>query len=126
MGHHQSDCTKEPVCYKCKEKGHMAAECNFIKRKIQISGFGIPGQGFYSMEILDAQVKYCHTVGIVTVLEGNADKDKLNEKLRLVVDDKWNFQARRMTSNEFLVVSHIRVHWKYFLDLLALISLSTI
>jgi hypothetical protein len=59
-------------------------------------------------------------------LEGNADKDKLNEELRLVVDDKWNFQARRMTSNEFLVVSHIRVHWKYFLDLLALISLSTI
>jgi hypothetical protein len=104
----------------------MAAECNFIKRKIQLFGFGILGQGFYSMEIPDAQVKYCHTHGIVTVLEGNADEDKLNEELRLVVDDKWNFQARRMTSNEFWLFSQIRVHWKHFLDLLALISLSTI
>jgi len=26
LGHHQSDCTNELVCYKCKGKGHMAVD----------------------------------------------------------------------------------------------------
>lgn len=82
----------------------MAAECNLTKRNIQLFGFDILGQGFYSMEIPEAQVKYSQTTGIVHVLEGNVNEDKLNEELRLVVDDKWNFQARRMTDTEFLVV----------------------
>ena len=33
-GHHQSDCTNEPVCYKCKQKGHMAVDCVMTKGKI--------------------------------------------------------------------------------------------
>lgn len=91
MGHHQSDCTNEPVCYKCKEKGHMAVECSLTKRKIQLFGFGIPGQGFYSIEIPEPRVKYSLPTWIVHVLEGNADEEKLNEELKMVVDDKWNF-----------------------------------
>lgn len=26
-GHFQADCTNEPICYKCKAKGHMALDC---------------------------------------------------------------------------------------------------
>ena len=42
LGDHQSDCTMEPVCYKCKGKGHMAVDCEQTKRKINLFGFGIP------------------------------------------------------------------------------------
>jgi hypothetical protein len=34
----------------------MAAECS-EKHQIKLFGFGIPNSGFYSMEILDLQVK---------------------------------------------------------------------
>ena len=27
VGHHQLDCTNDPICYKCKQPGHMAVEC---------------------------------------------------------------------------------------------------
>uniref|UniRef100_K3ZNY4 CCHC-type domain-containing protein n=1 Tax=Setaria italica TaxID=4555 RepID=K3ZNY4_SETIT len=42
----------DPVCYKCKKSGRMAAECTSIHhRKLMMFGFGIPGQGFYSREV---------------------------------------------------------------------------
>lgn len=54
-GHHQSDCTKEPICYKCKQQGHMVVDCGKLdNQKIRLFGFGIPGQGFYSMDIPEA------------------------------------------------------------------------
>jgi hypothetical protein len=44
LGHHQSECTREPVCYKCKLKGHMVVDCKtFGAKKLQMYGFGIPG-----------------------------------------------------------------------------------
>jgi hypothetical protein len=44
IGHHQSECTKEPVCYNCKAKGHMADDCKSINlKKLQIFGFSILG-----------------------------------------------------------------------------------
>lgn len=102
-GHHQSDCTKELVCYKCKQRGHMAVDCG-TKGEIQMFGFGIPSKGFYSIQILETRVHQVQAAGVVIVLEGDADEDKINEELRLVVDDKWDFKPRRMSSNEFLVV----------------------
>jgi hypothetical protein len=32
-GHHQFECTREPVCYKCKLKGHMAVDCKTFGAK---------------------------------------------------------------------------------------------
>lgn len=104
LGHHQFECTKEQVCYKCREKGHMAADCAMTKRKIQPFGFGIPGQGFYSIDIPEPQVKYSQTTGVVQVLEGVADEEKINEELKLVINDKWDFQARKMFDNEYMVI----------------------
>lgn len=102
IGHHQSDCTKDPVCYKCKEKGYKAVDC--IQHKIQLFGFGIPWQGFYSLDIPEPQVKINQAIGVVVVQEGDADEERLNEELRLVVNEKWNFQARKIAGNKFLVV----------------------
>jgi hypothetical protein len=78
------------VCYKCKEIGHLAAECG-EKHKVKLFGFGIPNHGFYSMEIPEQQVKQCQAVGLVLIQEGEANEAKLNEELKLVVNDKWDF-----------------------------------
>lgn len=90
-GHHQLDCTKEPICYKCKGKGHMAVDCDQTRRKLHLFSFGIPSKGFYSIEIPTAQVKYNQSVGLVLVEDGEANEDKINAELRLVVNDNWDF-----------------------------------
>jgi len=38
------------------------------------------------------------------VQEGEADEEKLNEELRLVVNQKWDFQAKKFANQEYLVV----------------------
>jgi hypothetical protein len=67
-------------------------------------GFGIPRKWFYSIEITTAQVKYNQFVGLVMVEDGEANEDKINAELRLVVNDNWDFQAKKVTDNEFLVI----------------------
>jgi len=69
-GHHQSECENEPVCYKCKQKGHMAVDCR-INKKLKICGFGFPGQGFYNIDIPKTKVKMNQATGFINVLEGN-------------------------------------------------------
>lgn len=52
--HHQKYCENAPICYKCKEEGHMAAECaNFHSKvgELKMYGFAVQGQGFYSIKI---------------------------------------------------------------------------
>lgn len=67
----------------------MAVDCGKSdNQKICLFGFGIPGQGFYAMDIPEAQTKMNQVVGLLTVLEGLANEDKLNEELKLLVDEK--------------------------------------
>jgi len=82
----------------------MAVDCGMAKGKIQMFGFGIPSKGFYSIEIPETRVHQIQGAGVVIVLEGDADEDKINVELRLVVNDKWDFKPRKMTNNEFLVI----------------------
>ena len=57
MGHHQADFLNEPVC-KYKQDGHMAVDCKSSEsKKLEMFGFGIPGQGFYTLNFPEAKVK---------------------------------------------------------------------
>jgi hypothetical protein len=58
MGHHQRECSKNPIYYKCKKEGHMVVECvDFHAREsdLKMFGFAIPNQGFYKIKILGAE-----------------------------------------------------------------------
>jgi hypothetical protein len=71
MGHQQFECENEPVCYKCKQSGHMAVDCkNVSNKRLKMYGFGIPGQGFYSIDITEVEVKTYQATGLLTILEG--------------------------------------------------------
>lgn len=91
-GHHQSDCVKEPVCYKCKQKGHMAVDCNFNSKRLKMFRYGIPGQGFYAINIPEAKVK-----------EGEATEEKLDQELKHLAREDWDFRVKRVDLQEFLV-----------------------
>jgi len=105
FGHHQVDCTEEPVCYKCKEKGHMAVECKITEaRKLKMFGFGIPGQGFYALNFPEAKVKTHQATGMLTILDGEATEGKIDRELKNLVRENWDFKVKQIHFQEFLVV----------------------
>jgi len=104
-GHFQVDCTNEPVCYKCKEKGHMAVDCKSSEpKKIKMFGFGIPGQGFYSLNFPETKIKTHQSTGLLTILKGDATEEKVDRELKNLVREKWDFRVRQIHLNEYLVV----------------------
>lgn len=62
------------------------ADCKtFGSKKLQMFGFGIPGQGFYSFNIPKAKVKVSSASGLIIVLEGDATEEKLDKELKHLV-----------------------------------------
>ncbi|CAD6266520.1 unnamed protein product [Miscanthus lutarioriparius] len=99
------DCNKEPICYKCKEKGHMTIDYKSSDtKKINTFGFGIPGQGFYALIFPEAKIKTHQSTGLLTVLEGEACEEKVDKELKNLVRDKWDFKVKQIHHQEFLVV----------------------
>lgn len=87
-GHFQADCTNDPVCFKCKEQGHMAIDCNSLgSKKLKMFGFGILGQGFYAFNFPDSKVKAYQATGLLTILVGDASKEKVDKELRNLVKE---------------------------------------
>jgi len=79
----------------------MAVECStLLSRKLKMYGFGVPGLGFYSIDIPDAE-KVNKFGGLITVLDGEASEDKLDKKLKNLVNPKWDFQIKELSSQEF-------------------------
>lgn len=77
----------DPVCYKCKEKGHMAVDCKKFSKQLRMYGFGIPGQGFYAMNFPKEKVKTSRATGVITILQGEASEEKLNRELKNLVNE---------------------------------------
>jgi hypothetical protein len=103
-GHHQKDCTNAPIYYKCKEEGHMAAECADLHAKasdLKIFGSAIPDQGFYSIKIPDegsAQKASC----IVQILQGEANEKKIEEELKNLISNPWDWQVKQVQDKEYV------------------------
>lgn len=57
-GHHQTRCNNPPMRYKCKKSGHLATSCPVEKKYqgLKPFGFGILGQGFYSLQVPGLQL----------------------------------------------------------------------
>lgn len=102
-GHHQSECTKEPVCYKCRQKGHMAVDCK-VTKKLKIYGFGIPGQGFYAIDIPEVKLKVSQATGFLTVTQGEATEDRIDKELKNLVRGDWDFRVKKIDLQEYMVV----------------------
>ncbi|CAL4929426.1 unnamed protein product [Urochloa decumbens] len=105
LGHHQLECTNDPVCYKCKKAGHMAVECASIHhKKLKMYGFGITGQGFYSIEIPEAKEMGVSNKALIYVLKGEASACKIEKELKNLINSNWEFQVAQRETNVFTAV----------------------
>lgn len=81
----------------------MVAECGIARKsRIKMFGFGIPEQGFYSVEVLGAKPDSENTLGLVTVLEGEASASKVDKELKNLIDEEWDFKVRQLAKGEFM------------------------
>jgi hypothetical protein len=80
-GHMRKDCKNPPFCYCCKKSGHRSSVCP-EKRGLRLCGFGIPGQGFYSIHIPTYKAKSKKEVrGILVVESGEASVEVIEKEL---------------------------------------------
>ncbi|KAM0880771.1 hypothetical protein ACQ4PT_033359 [Festuca glaucescens] len=104
-GHYQASCTNNLICYTCKKSGHVTTSCPDVLRKkeIQIFGFGVPGQGFYALEV-DVITKYGPDKGvgaIIKVKKGVHSYKIIEEELKYWVDDKWKWDVRVISEDSY-------------------------
>lgn len=81
----------------------MAIDCKENSKKLRMFGFGIPRQGFYSINLPKSRGKINQVTGILTVTNGVASEEKIDKELKNLVRDNWDFKVRKMGEKEFLV-----------------------
>ena len=68
-------------------------------------GFIVLGQGFYSLNIpaVEEQKSLEH-VGLLQIVSGEASVAKIEDELKNLVDDKWEWKVRKISDSEYVVV----------------------
>jgi hypothetical protein len=104
-GHLRKDCPNPPFCYCCKKSRHRSVVCP-EKRGLRLWGYGIPGQGFYSIHIPTDKKEYGRkeVLGIMIIEAGQASVEIIEKKLRHLFREvpKWNIK-KMSKDNEYMI-----------------------
>ncbi|KAM0822921.1 hypothetical protein ACQ4PT_071206 [Festuca glaucescens] len=74
-------------------------------KELKIFGFGIPGQGFYALDV-DVVSKPVGVKGagaIIKIIEGNHSVKIVEEELKYWVEEKWQWNVRSISNQEYYV-----------------------
>jgi len=83
----------------------MAMDCKkFEFKKIKMFGFGVPGQGFYTMNFPEDRIKTHQNTGLLTILAGEATEERVDSELKNLVKEEWDFKVKQIHIQEYLVV----------------------
>jgi hypothetical protein len=52
----------------------------------------------------ESKIKTHQATGLITILEGEATKEKINKEMKILVREKWDFKVKQIHLQEFLVV----------------------
>jgi hypothetical protein len=106
-GHYQSNCKAPPHCALCDIDGHTTAMCPAAAKQAEVKwyGFAIDGKGFYAMDnVLLLPCAQPANLAFVLVDDPRASEQVLEEGLKLLVCKDLNWQVRRLSETDFLVV----------------------
>jgi hypothetical protein len=86
---------------------------------LHLCGYGISGQLFYSLNLSEPKADQKQGVeepirAIVSMLEGRGTKFRIMIELQYLMDSKWNWNAKRISSSEVLVNLPSRVALNLF------------
>ncbi|CAO2189408.1 unnamed protein product [Urochloa humidicola] len=103
-GHHQANFTNAPMCFRCKNSGHVASQCPQIQGcKMRMLGFGFPGHGFYSLQIPETKASQTsENMACIEIVNGQATSERVEEGLKQLIDDKWDWKVRQITDSQYL------------------------
>ncbi|CAN6347363.1 unnamed protein product [Urochloa humidicola] len=103
-GHHQAECTNPPFCFRCKESGHLGANCPKSKGcSMHMYGYGFPDQGFYCLKVPGQKKQsISEHVGLLHIISGEANVSKVEEELKHMIDNSWQWNVRRIADKEYL------------------------
>lgn len=115
-GHHQADCTNTPFCFRCKESGHIAARCPMTKEaSMHMYGFGFPRQGFHCLKIPGmAKQQVSEHQGLITVGKGGMSEGKMEEELKHLIDEKWQWKVKKISDKESWWCSQTNSYLRFF------------
>lgn len=72
---------------------------------LQLFGYGIPGQGFYSLRIPGIKTRVNkEPARLIKVISGNVDVAIIEEELKHFIDNSWKWKVKKVSQDEFLVV----------------------
>jgi hypothetical protein len=104
-GHLRKDCPNPPFCYCYKKSGHRSVVCP-EKRGLRLCGYGIPGQGFYSIHIPTEKKESGkkEVLGIMIIEEGQANVEIIEKELRHLFKEvpRWNIK-KMSVDNEYMI-----------------------
>jgi hypothetical protein len=99
-GHYQSNCKAPPHCALCDIDGHTTAMCPTASKQAEVKwfDFAIDGKGLPLPCSQPANLAY------VLVDDPRASEQVLEDGLKLLVCEDWNWQVRRLSETDFSVV----------------------
>jgi hypothetical protein len=94
-----------PFCYCCEKPGHRSSVCP-EKKGLRLCGFGLPGQGFYSIHVPnDKEVKKTEVLGIMHILSGQASVGTIERELRHLYRDVRIWTIKQMSEGDRYLVT---------------------
>ncbi|PVH38661.1 hypothetical protein PAHAL_5G320300 [Panicum hallii] len=68
-------------------------------------GFGFPGQGFHCLKIPGfAKKQNADHVGLIKIMSGEANVDRMDQELKNLIDEKWNWKVRKISESDYLAI----------------------
>jgi hypothetical protein len=106
-GHYQSNCKAPPHYALCDIDGHTTAMCPAASKPAEVKwyDFAIDGKGFYAMDnVPPLPCSQPANLAYVLVDDPRANEQVIEEGLKLLVCEDWNWQVRRLSEMDFSVV----------------------
>ncbi|KAM0909212.1 hypothetical protein ACQ4PT_014971 [Festuca glaucescens] len=103
LGHYQSSCSRPPHCALCDTNGHTTGMCPAANNPTELKwyGFAIEGGAFYAFDCPPLEINPKHD-NMAYVL-ADASEEVINEGLKKLIDESWDFQVRKVVNSEFAV-----------------------